>query len=81
MMIQDMEKIAQIAEDKRVRIELLPEGFGITARAPVKGKGMVEIKQIIQYDKANNFFVDSVKLFEQVIDETIEKLKQESRRK
>lgn len=79
MIIQDLETIAKMAENKRVRIELLPEGFGITAKAPVKGKGMVEIKQIIKYDKAEDIGIAI--LFELVIDETIEKLKLESRRK
>ena len=85
MIIANLKTIAEIAEEKRVRIELLPKGFCITARAPVLGKGMVEIKQIITYDKIITYDdardEDVIKLFELVIDETIERLKLESRKK
>lgn len=79
MIIANLKTIAEIAEDKRVRIELLPEGFGVIARAPVLGKGMVESKQIIKYDNIED--PQLVELFGYVIDRTIEGLKQKSRKK
>ena len=80
MNIADLERIAQIAEDKRVRVELHPHGFLITARAPIKGKGMVEVKQIIEYAYFHNVSFRT-EIFETIIDKTIEKLKQENRSK
>jgi len=80
MKIVDLETIARMAEDKRVRIELLPYGFGITARAPVHGKGMLEFKQIISYTEAEQT-IRLTDLFEYAIDLAIERLKSESRRK
>ncbi len=74
--IANLKTIAKIAEDKRVRIELLPEGFSVIARAPVMGKGMVESKQIITYDNVED--PQLVELLEYVIDKTIEGLKRKS---
>ena len=79
MIIEDLEIIARMAEHKRVRIELLSQGFCIIARALVHSKGIVENKQIITYDRIEDSQL--VKLFEHEIDKTIEGLKQKSRKK
>ncbi len=73
MNIITLQAIAKLAEDKHVRIELLPEGFRIIAKAVKPGKGMVKIEQMISYTKAEafNYRVD---MFEAVIDTTIARL-------
>lgn len=70
MKTETLRAIAKLAEDKRVRIELLPLGFGITARAVIRGKGMVQVKQMIEYDQA-----EQLETFEVAIDAATAKLK------
>lgn len=73
MQAETLRAIAKLAEDKRVRIELLPDGFGITARTVVKGKGLVQIKQTVRYADAEAFQIQAA-MFEALIDTVIAKL-------
>lgn len=74
MKTETLRAIAKLAEDKRVRIELLPLGFGITARAVIRGKGMVQVKQTIAFADVEDSMTQ-LELFEAVIDAATVKLK------
>ncbi len=75
MNIYDIQAIAEVAEAKRVRIELHPFGFLIVARAPTKNNKMVEIKQILPYTEFEESR-DILSLTIVTIDEMIEQLRQ-----
>ena len=81
MEIETLVAIAKLAEDKRVRIELLPTGFCITAKAPVKGKGVVQVKKMISYTYAENLSPLALKdVFELIIGDAIAELKKAASR-
>jgi hypothetical protein len=65
--------IAKLAEDRHVRIELLPVGFSITVRAPIKGKGMIQAKELVPYATVASLAnpMDAIKL---AVDSAIAKL-------
>ena len=74
MDMETLRAIAKMAEDKHVRIELLPLGFGITVRALTHGRGMVQVKQMLDYTDFEDAKTHSLKMFESVIDTAIAKL-------
>lgn len=69
MELETLIAIASLAEKKHVRIELLPTGFGITAKTIVKGRGMIKVTQMIPYIETAEIGV-----FEAAIDSAIAKL-------
>lgn len=73
MEIETLVAIAKLADNKHVRIELLPTGFCITAKKLVKDKGMAHVRQMISYIEVE-MFKHQVDMFEAAIDTTIARL-------
>lgn len=73
MEIETLRAIAKLAEDKHVRIELLPLGFRILVKALKQGKGVVQVEQMISYDDAEAFRYQ-VEMFDAAIDTAVARL-------